>query len=123
MPYVNVVTNKAVSKKQERELVDILGPGIEVIPEKVRTNLFIRIEGDAGLHFGKNPFHEGVLETPCAMVTVDLFGKSENQGLADYSSVIRGALKDILEVEKENIYINYTECRHWGSGGNTNTAF
>ncbi len=117
MPYVNVLTNVEVSKKQEINLINVLGKGIEVIPAKTEENLFIKIEGGCALYKGGN------ITEPNAMVSVDLYGHSQGEFLKKYCDIINGVLGKELNIKPEKIFINFTECRHWGSRGGCNTAF
>lgn len=116
MPYVSVQTNIPIPKEKEQQLIDALGPGIEVIPGKVRKNLFIQLQGNSRLYFG------GRIDEPAAMVTVDLFGRSDGDALNAYTDVVCAALKKELFIEPDHVYISFTECRHWGAGGTAKTA-
>ncbi len=117
MPYVSMLTNVAVSKEKELNLVNVLGKGIEVITNKTAENLFIKIEGDCALYKGGN------ITEPNAMVSVDLYGYSDGEDLKKYCEVVNTALNDELGIKPEKIFINFTECRHWGSRGGCNTAY
>ncbi len=117
MPYVNMMTNVSVSKEKEQTLVDVLGKGIEVISGKVKENLFIRIEDDCAL------YKAGSTSEPNAMVSVDLFGYSSNEDLKKYTEIIQAVLDKELSIKADKIFINFTECRHWGSGSGCSTAF
>ncbi len=117
MPYVSVKTNVAVSLEKEELLIKVLGEGIEVITDKVKENLFINIEEKCRL------YKAGNIEIPNAMVSVDLYGHSSSDDLKKYSDIVFTVLENELSIKPEFVYINYTECRHWASRGNTNTAF
>ncbi len=117
MPYVSVLTNVPVSLEKEELLVKVLGEGIEVITDKVKENLFINIDASCRLYKG------GDINIPNAMVSVDLYGHSTSEDLKKYSDIIFTVLENELSIKPESVFINYTECRHWGSRGNTNTAF
>ncbi len=117
MPYVSVHTNIRVSKEKEQSLIKVLGKGIEVITNKTEENLFIKIEDNQRLYKG------GDINTPNAMISVDLFGHSTSEDLQKYCDVLNSALLSELGINSDKIYINFTECRHWGAGGNLNTAF
>ncbi len=117
MPYLNLITNVNVSKEKEREMVNVLGKGIEVINGKSEQGFFIKIEGGCALYKGGNQTE------PNAMITVDLFGHSTGEDLSKYCDIINELLEKELGIQKEKIFINFTECRHWGANGNCNTAF
>ncbi len=117
MPYLNLMTNVNVPKEKEQILVQTLGKGIEVINGKSEQSLFIKIDGDCAIYKG------GDLSEPNAMITVDLFGHSAKEDLGKYCDIINEALKKELGIKKEKIFINFTECRHWGADGNCNTAY
>lgn len=117
MPYVNVVTNSKVSKESEKTLIDLLGNGITVITNKSPERLFIRIEGDSNLYCG------GKNDVPNAMVSVDLFGYATNEDLDKYAKVVAMTLDKELGVKDGQLFINFTECRHWASRGKCNTAY
>ncbi len=117
MPYVSLLTNVAVSKEKEENLIKTLGKGIEVIKDKTEQNLFIKIEGDCAL------YKSGITTEPNAMVSVDLFGRSTTEDLNAYCTIIHEALDKELGVSKEKIFINFTECRHWGVADGCKTAF
>ncbi len=117
MPYVSVRTNVAVPLEKEELLIKVLGEGIEVITDKVKENLFIKIDEKCRL------YKAGNIDIPNAMVSVDLYGYSSSEDLKKYSDIVFTVLENELGISPERVYINYTECRHWGSSGNTNTAF
>ncbi len=117
MPYVSMLTNVAVPKEKEQNLVKVLGEGIEVISGKSREGLFIKIEAECTLYKGGN------ITEPNAMVSVDLFGHSTKEDLAKYCDVVNTVLDSELSIKPDKIFINFTECRHWGAGGKCNTAY
>ncbi len=117
MPYVSVLTNVEISKEQEKSLINVLGKGIEVIPEKTEENLFIKIEDGCTLYKGGN------ITEPNAMVSVDLFGHSQGEYLKQYCDIINSVLEKELNIKPEKVFINFTECRHWGVKGGCKTAF
>lgn len=117
MPFVNVRTNVCVSKETEAILIDTLGKGIEVINNKSRVGLFIKIEGDCAL------YKAGKSDMPNAMVSVDLFGYSETADLDAYGKLVSDVLEEQLGVQSDVLFINFTECRQWFSGGKCNKAY
>ncbi len=117
MPYVSMLTNVEITKEKEDALIKALGEGIEVIKNKTKENLFIKIEDKCRLYKG------GDIKEPNAMLSVDLFGYSDKADLKEYCNVINETLLNELGIKPDKIFINFTECRHWGSRGNCNTAY
>lgn len=117
MPYVSLLTNVSVTKETEEKLIDTLGKGIEVIAGKSREGLFIKVEGECALYKG------GTIKEPNAMVSVDLFGYSNPEELNEYGKIIEKIVGEELKVDKEKLFINFTECRNWFSRSECHTAF
>ena len=112
MPYIQTKTNITVTEEQEIKLKTELGKIIELYPGKTESRLMLGFEDNCRLWFaGKN-------DTPIAFIQVMLFGKEVNRGGADkLTPAISKLFKDVLNIESNKIYINYSAFENWGSCG------
>ncbi len=109
MPYLNLITNKKITKEQEKTFIEVLGKGLETEMDKKEEFLFIKITDDCTL------YRAGTTDEPCAMITIEFSGLITNEGAAKYNEVINEVVIKELNVPKNRIFVSFTECRHWGS--------
>lgn len=112
MPYIQTKTNIPITEEQETKLKSELGKLIELYPGKKESRLMLCFEDNCRLWFrGKN-------DTPIAFVQVMLFGNEVNcQGADSLTPSISKLLKDVLNIDSGNIYINYSAFAKWGNCG------
>ena len=59
----------------------------------------------------------GISDVPCAMIDVQIFGKTTDQAYDALTERICAIISDILDVPSERIYVKYTEKDRWGYNG------
>lgn len=112
MPYIQTKTNIPITEEQEFKLKSEIGKLIELYPGKTESRLMLGFEDNCRLWFG------GKNDTPIAFVQVMLFGNEVNREGADkLTPAISKLLKDVLNIESNKIYINYSAFANWGSNG------
>lgn len=109
MPHIQVNATCAISKAQEKTLVDRLGDAISLIPGMKGDYLMIRLEENCRLFFG------GTGE--CAFVEVDRFGRIPEEASQALTARISGIVEQTLGISKDRMYIKYTENPYWGCHG------
>lgn len=112
MPYIQTKTNVPITEQQERVLKTKLGELISLYPGKSESRLMLGFEDNCRLWFaGKN-------DTPIAFIQVMLFGSSVNREGADrLTPAISQLFKEVLNIDSNKIYINYSSFENWGSCG------
>lgn len=112
MPFINVMTNTAVSKEKEIAVKSALGNAITVIPGKSESWLMIGINPEYTLYFKGD-------DAPAAMVEVSVFGAADSTAYNKLTAQICSILSSELGIDSARIYVRYTETDNWGwNGGN-----
>lgn len=112
MPYIYTKTNVEITKDKEVAIKIKLGKAIELIPGKSENWLMLSFEGQCPFYFKGNG------EKAIAYVEVKLFGSSTEDAYAKLTSEITKILKDELNIAPSEVYVTYTEVKHWGWNGN-----
>ena len=111
MPYIETKTSASVSKKQLEELKKAFAEAIEIIPGKSEEWLMINTVGDCNMAF------RGDMDTPVAMIKVELLGKARAEDYDKMTAYICKRASAILGVSADRIYVRYEEVEHWGYNG------
>lgn len=110
MPFINVMTNTAVSNDAETAIKSALGQAITAIPGKSEGWLMVGIEPEHILYFkGDN--------APAAMVNVSVFGSANPSAYDNLTGQICSILNTQLGIEPSRIYVKYSETSNWGWNG------
>lgn len=110
MPFINVMTNTAVSNDAETAIKSALGQAITAIPGKSEGWLMVGIEPEHILYFkGDN--------APAAMVDVSVFGSANPSAYDNLTGQICSILNTQLGIEPSRIYVKYSETSNWGWNG------
>ena len=75
MPYIETKTSASVSGEQIKALKEMFAEVIEIIPGKSEEWLMLNTIGDCRMSF------RGDMDTPCAMIKVEIFGKEVGVGI------------------------------------------
>lgn len=111
MPFINVKTNVEVKKEKEEVIKSSLGNLISILPGKSQSWLMVSIEGNKNMYFkGDN--------LPCAMVEIDLYGKSSKDNYNRLTNEITKLLNKELQIDNNRIYVRFSEIENWGYSGN-----
>ena len=111
MPFIRTTTNVSVSRDAAEALKAAYGKDIELISGKAECYLMLSIEGDAYMSY------QGDMDSPIAMVEVQLLGKADPRDLDNFTAAISRDINKILGISESRIYVNYLEYEHWGVGG------
>ncbi|MBR7117646.1 MAG: hypothetical protein IKC87_08070 [Clostridia bacterium] len=111
MPFIRTTTNKIVSDVDAKTIKAELGAAISLVSGKAECYLMLSIED------GVKMAYQGDMDTPCAMVEVQLLGKADPRELDDLTGAITKTLGTVLGISADRVYVNYLEFEHWGVSG------
>ena len=111
MPFIETKTTVTVSKDQLAALKDAFAKAIEIIPGKSEEWLMINTVGGCDMAF------RGDMDTPCAMIKVEIFGKARDSEYDRLTEELCRVASKILGIPAERIYVRYEEVSHWGYNG------
>ncbi len=107
MPFIDVKTNKTVTKELAEQIKADLGSAITAIPGKSEAWLMVRAEGDS------NMFFKGDADD-CAMFDVSIFGAASDSAYDDLTKRICKISEERLGVPAARTYVKYSEYTTWG---------
>ncbi len=107
MPFIDVKTNKQVSKNEEIALKAALGKAIAILPGKSEQWLMLEIKDGCRMYFHGD-------DAPCAMLQVQVFGKINTEKCEELTAEICRIMDDTLQISPENTYVKYEEISLWG---------
>ena len=110
MPYIQIRTNKEITKEQEIAIKERLGEAITIVG-KSESWLMIEFVPNCNLYF------KGNSEEPIAFVDVKLYGKSDSTSYNNLTGEICASIQNNLQIPSNNIYISYAEYINWGWNG------
>lgn len=107
MPFIDVKTNKQVSKSEEISLKEKLGQAIAILPGKSETWLMLEIKDCCRMYFHGD-------DAPCAMVQVQVFGKINPDACEKLTAQVCRIMHDVLGIAEDSTYVKYEEVSLWG---------
>lgn len=111
MPYIDTKTSAIITKDQKDRLIKEFGAAIELIPGKSEEWLMLNFDGGCRMAF------RGISDVPCAMIDVQIFGKTTDQAYDALTERICAIISDTLQIPSDRIYVKYTEKDRWGYNG------
>ena len=111
MPYIETKTNVKVTEEQKKELKAVFADAIELIPGKSEEWLML------GFSDGMTMAFRGDIDSPAAMIEIDVFGKSTESAYAALTERVCDEVSRVLAVSPDRIYVKYRECNIWGYNG------
>ena len=111
MPFIETKTSVSVSKDQLTALKAAFAEAIEIIPGKSEEWLMLNTVGNCNMAF------RGDMDTPCAMIKVEIFGKARDGEYDRLTKELCRVASDVLGVPSDRIYVRYEEVAHWGYNG------
>ena len=111
MPYIKTTTSVKMTDEQKVKLKNSFGKAIELIPGKSENWLMLAFEDGVTMAF------RGDMETPAAMVEIDIFGAASSSAYDALTEKVCAVVSEILSVSPERIYVKYRECDRWGFNG------
>lgn len=110
MPFIQLKTNRKVSKEDEVQLKSFFGRDISLLPGKSENWLMVEIEDGRKLYFKGN-------DEPCAILEVKVY---HSGGILPYDGLTEKLTQDVshvLHIPMERIYVEYEETPFWGWNG------
>ncbi len=107
MPYIELKTDKKISKEIESELVRRFGKAIETFPGKTERYLMVNVEGERAMAFA------GEIGN-CCMVSIDLLGSASEDVYAAMTKLTCKLVSEALDIPTDRIYVKYSEFKIWG---------
>ncbi len=112
MPFIKINTNFDINKEQEFELKRRFGESVSNFgkPEKW---LMLEFAPNSNIYF------HGDNDMKIAYIDVKLFGNATPEAFNNLTDDLSNIMYEILDIEKQNIYISYYPTEYWGwNGGN-----
>lgn len=104
MPYINFKTN--VKIENVKEIHDVLGELITIIPNKTLAVTMMDIEGE------RNMFYAGTDE-PCAMVETHVDFGTDQSNVKAYGDAVIAKINEKLGIPKNRIYVTVNALDNW----------
>lgn len=111
MPYIQIRTNKEITKEQELKIKERLGEAITIVG-KSESWLMMEFVPKCNLYF------KGDNSNDIAYVDVKLYGRSDASSYNNMTKEISNILNENLNIDPGNIYLSYAEFSNWGWNGN-----
>ncbi len=110
MPFINVMTNTAVSNEKKTAIKSALGKAITAIPGKSENWLMVGINPEYTLYLNGD-------DAPAAMVEVSILGSADSSAYSKLTAQISDILSGELDIAPARIYVKYYETDTWGWNG------
>lgn len=107
MPFIDLKTNKQVTKSDELALKQAFGNAIAILPGKSEQWLMLDIHDDCRMYFHGD-------DAPCAMLQVQVFGKINPDKCEELTREICRIMHDVLGISPNGTYVKYEEVSLWG---------
>ena len=111
MPYIQIRTNKEITKEQELQIKARLGEAIEIVG-KSESWLMVEFVPNCNMYF------KGDNSNDIAYVDVKLYGRSDASSYNNMTREVSSILNETLGIDASNIYLSYAEFANWGWNGN-----
>jgi len=111
MPMIQTKVNVPISAEQEITLKEKFADAITCFPGKTEAWLMLSFEDNCRMFF------KGENNKPMAYLEVALLGTVDAGASSAMSGKICTALKEILSISPDCVYIRYIGAEHWGWNG------
>ena len=110
MPYVQLRTNKDISKETEIAIKERLGRAITLLG-KTEQWLMVEFVPSCNMYFGG-------AEVETAYIGVKLLGKATDEAYNNFTREVTNMMVEIYpNMSPSNVYISYDEYDRWGWNG------
>lgn len=109
MPFINVKTNKLLTKESMEKIKSEFGEAISIIPGKSEGWLMVEIEQ------GMNMWFKGS-DDLCAMADVSIYGNAGKKYLESLTEKICEIISN-EGISQSRIYVKYSMIEDWGYNG------
>lgn len=110
MPYIDLKTDKVISKEVELNLIADFGKAIETFPGKTERYLMVNVDGGHTMAFAGEVGN-------CCMVSVDLLGSATAEVYEVMTKLTCKIVSEALGIPEDRIYVKYSEFSTWGWNG------
>lgn len=111
MPFINLKTNKEMSKSCEAELREDFSKHIELLPGKTDFWLMQCFEDNMRMSF------RSITDEPMAIIEVSLLGAAKKEAYDALTAALTKSVSEKLGVRSDRIYVKYSEISTWGYDG------
>ncbi len=111
MPFLNIQTSCAVSRKQETELKSCIGKAISLIPGKSEAYLLLSFRDNCRLWLG------GSDKEPIAYIEAAIFANEGHFGYPAFTAAVTQAFCDVLGIAPKRVYLKFEDIAAWSVGG------
>ena len=111
MPFLISRVSTKITEEQEIKLKSGLGKAIELVPGKSEEYLLLGFEDQCHLYL------RGDKSEPIAYIQASIFGNESHLGYDLFTEAVTELFHRVLGIEKDHIYINYTDIPDWGVAG------
>lgn len=110
MPFIDLKTNKQITKQTEIELKEAFGKAIAILPGKSEQWLMLDMHDDCRMYFHGD-------DAPCAMLQVQVFGRINPEKCEELTKELCRIMNKTMGIPEQSIYVKYEEISLWGWNG------
>lgn len=110
MPFIEIKTNKEITKEKELKIKARLGEAISIL-NKSESWLMIEFKDNCKLYF-KGLDTEGI-----AYIAINLYGAGSKEAYNKMTGEVTNLISSELDISPGNIYVSYQEYDNWGQNG------
>lgn len=110
MPYIQVRTNKELTREKEVAIKKRLGEAISIL-NKSESWLMVEFVDKCKLYF------KGEDGDNYAYVDIKIYGSSSSESYRIFTAEVSNILNEEINILPSNIYISYGEFSNWGWNG------
>lgn len=110
MPFIDLKTNKQITKQTEIELKEAFGKAIAILPGKSEKWLMLDMHDDCRMYFHGD-------DAPCAMLQVQVFGKINPEKCEELTKELCRIMNETMGIPEQSTYVKYEEISLWGWNG------
>ncbi len=111
MPVINVTTSKELTLDQMEKIRVAITEEICKIPGKRAKATMVIFADKMHMYFGDKK-HDA-----CAFVQISAYGEVAMENKKEITEKISQHLEDLAEIQKTDIFLNFSEYANWGAGG------
>lgn len=109
MPFIQVRSNKEITREKEERIKMRLGEAISLV-EKTESWLMVEVVSNLHMYF------KGQSE-PCCFIDVKLYGGSSRENYDRFTETVTKIVNEEIEISPNNIYVCYGAYQDWGWNG------
>ena len=110
MPFIEIKTNKEITKEKELKIKARLGEAISIL-NKSESWLMIEFKDNCHLYF------KGIDTDGIAYIAINLYGAGRREAYNKMTGEVTSLISSELDISPSNIYVSYQEYDNWGWNG------